>query len=55
MPRTVIIAEPEVPTRVGDLRVTVKLQRLNRCVVYIDHPPFCVDNRDGEPDDADDS
>jgi hypothetical protein len=51
MPRTVVIAEPNVPTRVGDIRVTVKLERLNRCIVYIDHPPFKVDNSDDEPDD----
>lgn len=51
MPRTVVIAEPNVPTRVGKLRVTVKLERLNRCIVYIDHPPFLVDNCDEEPDD----
>jgi hypothetical protein len=53
MPRTVVIAEPNVPTRVGDLRVTVKLERRNRCIVYIDHPPFLVDNSDEEPDDDD--
>ena len=51
MPRTVVIAEPNVPTRVGDIRVTVKLERLNRCIVYIDHQPFLVDNRDGDGDD----
>ena len=54
MPRTVVIAEPNVPTRVGAFRITVKLERLNRCIVYIDHPPFLIDNRDGDGD-GDDS
>jgi len=53
MPRTVVIAEPNVPTRVGEFRVTVKLERMNRVIVYIDHPPFVVDNANDEPDNDD--
>jgi hypothetical protein len=53
MPRTVVIAEPNVPTRVGEFRVTVKLSRRNRVIVYIDHPELVVDNRNADTDNDD--